>query len=202
VTDGARKYWDSEAAAFDHEPDHGLWDRSTRAAWRELLLAHLPPPPAKVVDLGCGTGSLSVLLAEHGYQVDGLDLSDEMVSAARKKALLQGVEATFDQGDASHPPYEPDSFDVVLSRHVLWAMPDPVDALRQWANLLHDGGRLILIEGFWFTGAGLRATECRRMLAALLRPAVIHELHDETLWGKPITDERFLVVSEGMIAPG
>lgn len=196
VTDAARLYWNSEAATFDEEPDHGLLDPSTRAAWLELLLAHLPPAPAQVADLGCGTGSLSVLLAEQGYQVSGLDLSDDMVVAAREKARLHGVAATFERGDASSPPYDPGSVDVVLSRHVLWAMPDPTDALQRWTNLLRTGGRLVLIEGFWFTGAGLRASECEQLLTSLDRTTVVYELDDEVLWGKPITDERYLAVSQ------
>jgi ubiquinone/menaquinone biosynthesis C-methylase UbiE len=196
VTDAVRLYWDSEAATFDEDPDHGLLDPSTRAAWRELLLAHLPPAPARVADLGCGTGSLSVLLAEQGFQVSGLDLSDNMLVAAREKARSHGVAATFEQGDASCPPYDRGSFDVVLSRHVLWALPDPTDALQRWVDLLRAGGRLVLIEGFWFTGAGLRASACEQLLSSVGRATAIHQLNDEILWGKPITDERYLAISD------
>lgn len=197
MTDAARLYWNSEAATFDEEPDHGLLDPSTRAAWLDLLLAHLPPAPAQVADLGCGTGSLSVLLAEQGYQVSGLDLSHNMLVAAREKARFHGVAATFEQGDASCPPYDASSFDAVLSRHVLWAMPDPAVVLQRWADLLRTGGRLVLVEGFWSTGAGLRASECEQLLKSLGRTTAVHELDNEIFWGKPITDERYLVVSDG-----
>ena len=69
MTDDARRFWDAEAATFDDEPDRGLRDPVVREAWRELLVELLPPVPAEVVDLGCGTGSLAVLLAEAGYRV-------------------------------------------------------------------------------------------------------------------------------------
>ena len=78
-----RELWDAEAATFDDEADHGLADPATREAWRALLLGVLPPAPARIADLGCGTGSLSVLLAREGYAVDGLDLSPERVARAR-----------------------------------------------------------------------------------------------------------------------
>ena len=55
--------WDAQADAFDQPADHGLRDPAVRQAWRELLVSHLPEPPARVADLGCGTGTLSVLLA-------------------------------------------------------------------------------------------------------------------------------------------
>jgi 2-polyprenyl-3-methyl-5-hydroxy-6-metoxy-1,4-benzoquinol methylase len=68
-TDELRRYWDGQAASFDDDPDHGLRDPAVRQAWADLLLPLLPPAPAHVVDLGCGTGSLAVLLAQHGNRV-------------------------------------------------------------------------------------------------------------------------------------
>jgi 2-polyprenyl-3-methyl-5-hydroxy-6-metoxy-1,4-benzoquinol methylase len=65
--------WDQQAATFDDEPDHGLRDPAVRDAWIALLTPVLPDPPASIVDLGCGTGSLSVLLAQAGHHVHGLD---------------------------------------------------------------------------------------------------------------------------------
>ncbi|PPK63132.1 hypothetical protein V5P93_004067 [Actinokineospora auranticolor] len=63
-----RAFWDQHAATFDDEADHGLRDPVVRAAWAELLLPLIPTGSA-VADLGCGTGSLSVLLAEAGHRV-------------------------------------------------------------------------------------------------------------------------------------
>lgn len=181
------RFWDEQASAFDDEPDHGLRDPDVRRAWSELLLPVLPPAPASVVDLGCGTGSLSALLAEAGYEVHGLDLSERMVAAARAK--VGGAE--FRQGDATRPPYPAGSFDVVLARHVLWALPDPAAALTRWRALLKPGGRLVLVEGRWSTGAGLTAAEC----VALLGEGEVRPLRDPALWGREIDDERYLVVA-------
>jgi ubiquinone/menaquinone biosynthesis C-methylase UbiE len=158
-------------------------------------MAHLPSSPADVIDLGCGTGTLSVLLASDGYRVRGLDQSQNMVNAACRKTEGTGLEATFQCGDAADPPYEDASCDVVLSRHVLWAMPDPSAALARWAVLLRPGGRLLLIEGYWFTDAGIRAAECERLLAEHGLEGTVHILDDPTYWGKKIEDERYLIVS-------
>ena len=195
MADDVREYWDAQAAAFDEEPDHGLRDPAVRAAWAELLRNTLPPSPADVVDLGCGTGSLSVLLAEAGYAVAGLDLSDRMVAAAVEKARAAGVAATFVQGDAASPPYAAQSADVVLARHVLWALPDPDAALRRWISLLRPGGRLVLIEGRWSTGAGIPADQCRELVLRHRREARLARLDDPALWGRAIDDERYVVIS-------
>ena len=165
--------WDEQAAAFDEEADHGLRDPMVRGAWQRLLRTLMPPPPARVVDLGCGTGSLSVLLAQQGYQVHGLDLSQAMVAAATAKAEAAGVPADFERGDAGNPPLPAGSRDVVLARHVLWALPDPDSALARWIALLAPGGRLVLIEGRWDTGTGIPAADCQALVLRHRGEAVI-----------------------------
>ena len=186
--------WDAEAAAFDEPVDHGLRDPAVREAWRELLSEHLPSPPARVADLGCGTGTLSVLLADDGYQVDGLDFSPRMVEAAKRKAAgIRG--ARFTQGDAFAPPLPEGSYDVVLCRHVLWAMPDPAVALTRWLRLLSPSGRLVLVEGHWSNGAGLAAEQVVRLVEDTGRSASLTRLTDPAYWGRSISDDRYVVSS-------
>ncbi|MEU4245932.1 class I SAM-dependent methyltransferase [Amycolatopsis sp. NPDC026612] len=195
VTERMKEIWDAEAAAFDEQPDHGLRDPSVRAAWSDLLLPLMPVCPASVVDLGCGTGSLAVLLAQAGYAVDGVDLSSRMLAVAEEKAEAAGVSVELREGDAANPPCSPGAYDVVLARHVLWAMPDPAAALGKWVGLLKPGGRLVLVEGRWFTGAGISADECERLARARREDATVTPLNDPALWGAPIKDERYLLVS-------
>jgi ubiquinone/menaquinone biosynthesis C-methylase UbiE len=192
---GDAAYWDSQAATFDDGADHGLRDARVAEAWRRLLLAHLPSAPAAIADLGCGTGSLSVLLAAEGYAVTGLDFAPKMIRAARAKARKAGVTARFVLSDAATPALPPASFDVVLARHVLWAMPDKVRALGEWLRLLVPNGHLVLIEGRWTARAGLTATEAGRAVLRHRSDATITSLDDPALWGGPVADERYLLVS-------
>ena len=193
VTSGDIEMWDAEAVAFDDQPDHGLRDAGVRDAWRTLLVSLLPPVPARVADLGCGTGTLSGLLAEEGYAVDGVDFSAEMVRRASAKAgSYPGT--SFVVGDAAEPPLAAASYDVVLCRHVLWALPDPVAALRRWVDLLAPGGRLVLVEGSWSTGAGLTAAETLGLLEEVGRPGTVRVLEEAAYWGRRIEDERYVVV--------
>jgi SAM-dependent methyltransferase len=192
---GDSAYWDSQAATFDDGADHGLRDPRVRDAWRRLLVAHLPPAPAAVADIGCGTGSLSVLLAAEGYAVTGLDFAPAMIKAARAKARAADVSARFVLSDAAVPALPPGSFDVVFARHVLWAMPDVDQALAGWLRLLLPGGTLVLVEGHWSTGAGLTTAEAGRAVLRHRGDAIITALDDPILWGAPVSDERYLLVS-------
>ncbi|MFD2077624.1 Methyltransferase domain-containing protein [Actinopolymorpha cephalotaxi] len=190
-----REYWNAFAPTFDDEPDHGLRDPLVRRAWKDLLLGVLPPSPADVLDLGCGTGSLSVLLAEVGYRVSGVDLAEQMVEAAKAKATAAGVDVRFEQGDAAQPPHEPHSFDVVLTRHVLWALPDPAGALERWVELLRPEGQLVLVEGRWETGGGIAADDCEALLRTHCRSVRVQRLDDPTFWGREISDARYLAIA-------
>lgn len=186
--------WDAEAEAFDGPADHGLRDPAVRAAWRELLLARMPPAPAHVADLGSGTGTLSVLLGEAGYTVDGVDFSPRMVEEAQRKAAgSRGVR--FIQADAFDPPLAKASYDVVLCRHVLWAMPDPAVALARWLRLLKATGRIVLVEGRWSTGGGLSAEQTVDLLERAGRTASLTRLGDPVYWGRTVTDDRYVVSS-------
>lgn len=191
----AALYWDGQAETFDEEPDHGLTDPLVREAWARLLLPLIPLSGSSVADVGSGTGTLAVLLAQAGHRVSGIDVSSRMVDAARAKAAAAGVDARFVVGDASAPPWAPGTFDVVVTRHVLWAMPDTNEAIGRWVRLLRPGGRLLLIEGRWSTGGGLTAADVTRLVLRHRGEATVEVLDDPALWGGPITDERYLVSS-------
>jgi SAM-dependent methyltransferase len=193
---GTAVNWDAEAAGFDDEPDHGLRDPVVRAAWAARLAAWLPGRPGEVLDLGCGTGSLSLLASEAGHRVTGVDLSPAMIARARAK--LVGRDATFLTGDAAAPPVGERRFDVVLARHVLWILPDPVRVLRRWRGLLRPGGRMVLVEGVWgaVSPVGVPADRLTGLLAPLVREADVERLSDDRrLWGKEVADERYAVVA-------
>ncbi|MFF8599975.1 class I SAM-dependent methyltransferase [Streptomyces sp. NPDC015232] len=207
-------YWDAAAASFDTEPDHGLRAAPTRTAWDRLLRSWMPTDPVDVLDVGCGTGSVSALLAEAGHRVTGVDLSPRMIEQARAKFATAGLPGRFLVGDAMAPPTHDRRFGAVLSRHLVWTLPDPEAALRDWASRLHPGGRLLLIEGRWREAAqdaapyvpgaeslpwngGISA----RDLTAALRPLVsglrVEPLsHIPELWGGPVDDERYAVIAE------
>ncbi|MEV0775397.1 methyltransferase domain-containing protein [Streptomyces sp. NPDC050428] len=185
--------WDDAADSFDEEPDHGLLDPAVRKAWAAKLAGWLPSEPSRVLDLGCGTGSLALLATEQGHRVTAVDLSPRMVGLARAK--LSGTDTEVLVGDAARPPVGERTFDVIMARHVLWLLPDPDRALAHWLSLLRPGGRLLLIEGVW-AGAGLPATRVTMSVAPLVeRVQHEHLSPDAALWGRAVDDERYALIA-------
>lgn len=190
----ARQVWNDAASTFDSEPDHGLRTPETRAAWKALLRDALPTDPCHILDIGCGTGSLSVVMAEMGHSVTGVDFSPAMIALAEEKASVAGVSIKFLQMDAAFPEFPPQQFDVLVCRHLLWALPEPQQVLIRWAELLKPGGQMILIEGYWHTDAGLHADEIIKMMPETMTSLETHRLsHQGDLWGGTVNDERYLI---------
>lgn len=193
----AQQYWDNEAATFDAEPDHGLSDPIVLAAWAKLLQRWQPAPPAKILDIGCGTGSLSLVLAKLGHQVTGIDLSPKMIAQAKMKAEDAGVAVEFEVMGATRPEFPPQTFDGIVCRHVLWMLPELTAVLQTWTRLLQPDARILLVEGFWHTGGGLHAAELLAALPASWQNVAVQNLSDQLeFWGKAVHDERYALTAE------
>lgn len=202
------RFWSERASRFDDEPDHGLGDPLLRDAWGTLLRRAIPDAQQRVADLGCGTGSLSLLLSEQGHTVVGIDLSARMAGYAEQKFAAAGRPANFIVGDAANPALLAGAFDVVLCRHLLWTLPDPPAALARWRQLLRPTGRLIAVEGQWNQlseedrrnslpwDGGVPATvllEALNPLFSIVEHIPLSNRSD--LWGKQVSDERYALVA-------
>lgn len=148
VADEIARYWDRQSAGFDARASHVRhWGE-----WRKVLAAALPPAPAKVLDLGTGTGACALIAASLGHAVTGIDLSEGMLAQARAAATERGLAATFARGDLLSPPVAPGSQDAVTLRNVLWTSPDPTAVAATAHRCLKPGGTLLVSDGTWNPG--------------------------------------------------
>src|SRR3712207_5970517 len=70
-----------------------------------------------------------------------------MLNQARVKAVQRGADIRFVMGDAERTLEQPGSYDVLVTRHLVWTLVDPKAAFREWHSLLKPGGRLLIVDG-------------------------------------------------------
>ncbi len=121
------EYWDWRARSYDSH----VWHVCCRWVWRRLLEETLPEG-GKALDIGTGTGFVADILAEMGYgYVVAVDISLGMLLRARERlrARLHLVELV--AASAERLPLREGAVDAAFARHVLWALEDPVSAIRE-----------------------------------------------------------------------
>lgn len=142
-------YWSGRAADYHAHQISGERAPVDRELWASVFAARLTPA-SRVLDVGTGSGYLANLLADAGHHVTGIDHSPGMIAAATR-ASRPGTR--FVLGDAHAPDMTDtltDTVDAVVSRYVLWTLPDPVAAARAWRSLLHPGGVVVAVDATWF----------------------------------------------------
>jgi ubiquinone/menaquinone biosynthesis C-methylase UbiE len=97
---------------------------------------------AKVVDLGCGSGTFTALLAAGGYDVSGVDLCPAQIKRAR--VLHPKIE--FEVGDVENLPLETESFDGVMLSAIVHHLPDPSRCASEVFRVLRPGGRFMAFD--------------------------------------------------------
>ena len=141
------------------------------AIWpqEESIFARHPLGDAAVLDVGCGTGEIIVRLAEKYPRASftGIDLEEAHLARAAEACAAFGERVHLQTGDALALPFADASFDLVICRHLLQAVPDAARVIGEILRVLRPGGRMHLIaedygmlwchptnldsDGFWQT---------------------------------------------------
>jgi SAM-dependent methyltransferase len=147
-------FWSTVATGYEaHGGNVPLRDSEEYRLWVAAIGDMLPAAPARVLDLATGTGFVALIAASLGHDVTGIDLAEPMLAEARENAAKRKIAVTFQAGDVVAPQLPRASYDAVISRHLFWTLRDPEAALPAWRGLLKPGGRVIVIDGFWFGAA-------------------------------------------------
>ena len=120
-----------------------LWRR--RAAKEAINIARMKTESdtnALALDVACGTGDMAVELLKRGCSVTGIDLSEEMLAIARRKA----AEANFQLANAEALPFDDASFDAVTSAFGIRNFVHLDKGLAEMARVLKSGGRMVILE--------------------------------------------------------
>ena len=120
------------------------------AVKRRLLAAAMSGSPRRVLDIGCGTGTLAIRLKKLHPEVEvaGLDPDAKALARSRDKASRAGLTIRFNQGFSQELPYPDASFDCVLSSLMFHHLPAAVQekTLQEARRVLTPGGSLHLLD--------------------------------------------------------
>ena len=132
-------FFDGHAAADDY--DVFTPQASARLAEAFVTLTGLKPG-ARVIDLGCGSGTFTALLVHAGYNCVGLDISAKLLEVGRRKH----PQIEFVAGDIEHMPFPRESFDGALLSGVVHHFPDPSPCAKETFRLLRPRGRFLAFD--------------------------------------------------------
>lgn len=142
-----QRYWDWRSLSYPRDTDKS----ETIAKTWETLLAGLVSgaPGRRAIDMGTGTGQFAVHLARLGFRVTGIDISERMIQQAREHADRCDLDIDFQLQDAENLLFKDSTFDVVVSRNLLWTLPNPGKAIEEWRRVLKPSGTVIVSDGMW-----------------------------------------------------
>lgn len=142
-------------------------------------------PGMKVLDVACGSGNLAVIAEAKGADVTGIDIAENLIATAKKRAAELGLDIRFDHGDAEAMPYEDDSFDLVMTMFGAMFAPRPDVTASEMLRVCKTGGRIAMAN---WTPEGF-VGEVFAVSAKYLPPT---EMPPPVLWGMPdVVKERF-----------
>ena len=136
-------YWEKRSDSFLVQKRQELHSAMAER-WMKEIRGQLPEgKKLRILDVGCGAGFFSILLAKEGHQVTGIDLTPDMIKNARLLAEEEKVSCEFQVMDAENPEFPDETFDVVISRNLTWTLPHVQHAYQEWIRVLKKGGILL-----------------------------------------------------------
>ena len=136
-------YWEKRSDSFLVQKRQELHSAMAER-WMKEIRGQLPEgKKLRILDVGCGAGFFSILLAKEGHQVTGIDLTPDMIKNARLLAEEEKVSCEFQVMDAENPEFQEETFDVVISRNLTWTLPHVQHAYQEWIRVLKKGGILL-----------------------------------------------------------
>lgn len=150
VLDTLTSYWTDRAHSYSAQniAEMNDWRRD---AWRKLILFYAPQKDRlRILDVGTGPGFFAINLSLTGHDVTAVDVTEHMLWHAKANAESYGAQVNFVLHRGEFLPFGNDSFDLIVSRNVVWNLEYPEQALSEWNRVLVPGGRMVYFDANWY----------------------------------------------------
>ena len=134
----------------------------------------------RLLDVGCGAGQLALIAARAGANVTGCDIATNWLKSARARAAAEGLEVTFEEGDAEWLPYADGQFDAVTSLVGAMFAPRPDKVAAELTRVCRPGGMIAMAN--WTPGGFIG-----QMFKAISRHIAPSGMPSPVLWGDEAT---------------
>ena len=110
----------------------------------EVLESWNIPAKTQLLDVACGSGQTAIPAAQRGINVTGVDIARNLIEFARQRAIEEGLEIFFDEGDAEELPYPDQSFDTAITMFGAMFAPRPDQVVTELSRVLRPRGKLYM----------------------------------------------------------
>lgn len=184
-------YWNHRYSGYSKVNQKEL-EGIQRERWKKQFKRLLPENQnLKVLDIGTGPGFFTIILEELGYSnITGVDYSYKMLEVAKENIKTYGKENSsiqLMQMDAQNLEFEPESFDIIVSRNLTWNLEKPQQAYSEWLRVLKPKGALFIFDANWY--AFLQNESLEKEFEAKRQKAIEEKLED--YWqGEGVDEEK------------
>ncbi len=150
INKSIKEYWTKRSASYSEQNNEEL-NSNKKNIWKEMILENIEEKgKLKILDVGCGPGEFSILMAKEGHDVVGVDLTEAMLEEARNNALKYNVSPKFINMDIQNLEFQDETFDLIISRNVTWHLQDVDKFFNECNRVLKNNGKLIYFDANWY----------------------------------------------------
>lgn len=147
-------YWTKRAPSYSDINQKELRGQQ-KEKWTAFICgrieARLPEKKnVRILDIGAGPGFFSIILTMAGYEVTAVDSNARMIEEAKKNAGPLFEKIHYVQMDAEELQFPESTFDVIVTRNLMWTLPHPQKAYASWRKVLKEGGFLLNFDANWY----------------------------------------------------
>jgi ubiquinone/menaquinone biosynthesis C-methylase UbiE len=144
-----KNFWEADAESYSEGIQKEL-DGPVKDVWAALVREYAPPrEKLEILDVGAGPGFFPIILTQAGHRVTGIDISENMISQARKNMESLGLNGELFAMDCQELQFDDNRFDLVLCRNLTWTLDNPEKAYAEWRRVLRPGGRMLVFDACW-----------------------------------------------------